>query len=299
MGGWQLEPFNGSFYPPGSQKGFRKLEYYSHYFDVVEVNATFYTNTLTRSNAHQWLQDVSGNEDFKFSVKLFRAFTHSMDAKQGDVKSVHRLLEPLAGEGKLVGLVMQFPYSFVSNEANRAYLVKLGKAFSQVRCFVEVRHNSWNSPEMMDFFHENGLHLVNVDLPKFKKHMPLTGIARGDCAYFRLMGRNAKDWDRGLAGAVKRTASESGRYLYRYSEQELREIAEVVRTSAMSVADTVVVFHNDPNGYSLLNGYQFRHLLKHDKTMNVPERLLTMYPELEDFTSQEHLPAFPTEATNG
>ncbi len=41
MGGWDLEPFNRLFYPPRMRKGFRKLEYYSQFFDHVEVNATF------------------------------------------------------------------------------------------------------------------------------------------------------------------------------------------------------------------------------------------------------------------
>ncbi len=204
MGGWQLEPFNGPLYPANSPKGFRKLEHYSRFFDVVEVNATFYTNALTPRNAYQWMQDVSGNPGFKFSVKLFKAFTHSMDATRGDVKSIHRLLEPMAAEERLCGLVMQFPYSFVFNDQNRAHLTKLGKAFSEFRLFVEVRHNSWNVPEVHAFLQGNNLHLVNVDLPKIKKHMPLTDTAWGDTTYFRFMGRNAEMWDHGSSGGSKK-----------------------------------------------------------------------------------------------
>lgn len=280
MGGWQLEPFNGPLYPANSPKGFRKLEHYSRFFDVVEVNATFYTNALTPRNAYQWMQDVSGNPGFKFSVKLFKAFTHSMDATRGDVKSIHRLLEPMAAEERLCGLVMQFPYSFVFNDQNRAHLTKLGKAFSEFRLFVEVRHNSWNVPEVHAFLQGNNLHLVNVDLPKIKKHMPLTDTAWGDTTYFRFMGRNAEMWDHGSSGGSRRTASESGRYLYRYRKEELTELITAVKSAAMKVNETAVIFHNDPNGYSLLNGFQFRHLIHGDKKFDIPENLIAVFPEL-------------------
>jgi len=43
MGGWMLPSFEGTFYPADAGKGFRKLQYYSRFFDMVEVNATFYT----------------------------------------------------------------------------------------------------------------------------------------------------------------------------------------------------------------------------------------------------------------
>ncbi|MGA2622680.1 MAG: DUF72 domain-containing protein [Bacteroidota bacterium] len=287
MGGWQLEPFNGPLYPANPPKGFRKLEHYSRFFDVVEVNATFYTNALTPRNAHQWLQDVAGNPGFKFSVKLFKAFTHSMDATRGDVKSIHRLLEPMAAEEQLSGLVMQFPYSFVFNNQNRAYLAKLGKAFSEFRLFVEVRHNSWNVPEVHAFLQENNLHLVNVDLPKIKKHMPLTESAWGDAAYFRLMGRNAEMWDHASSGGPKKTASESGRYLYRYRKEELAELVEAVKRTALRMDETTVIFHNDPNGYSLLNGFQFRHLIQGDKRFDIPENLIAVFPELRAISSSE------------
>ena len=278
MGGWQLEPFNAVFYPPNPPKGFRKLEYYSRYFDIVEVNATFYTNALTPKNAHQWMSDVSGNQSFRFSVKLFKAFTHSKDATPDDVRAIHRLLEPMAAEEKLVGLIAQFPYGFTDTINNRTYLARLSKAFSSFRLFVEVRHNSWNTTEAMAFLTENNLHLINVDLPQIKRHMPFTEVAWGDAAYFRLMGRNAELWDK--ASPAGMTASQSGRYSYRYREEELREFVDVIRRAAQKVGETAVIFHNDPNAHSLLNGFQIRHLLKPVKKLNIPQNLAEVHPEL-------------------
>lgn len=279
MGGWQLEPFNGIFYPAKQPKGFRKLQFYSRYFDIVEVNATFYSTALTPKNAFQWLEDVAENTDFVFSVKLFKGFTHSGDATQDDVKSTYRLLEPMAAEEKLFGLVMQFPYGFTNTEENRTHLQKLERAFKSFRLFVEVRHNSWNTDEAMDFFKENGLNLINVDLPQIKKHMPLTSFAENGVAYFRLMGRNAKSWDTRFRKGV--SASESGRYLYNYSEDELKQIAAVIRETSLRVDESATILHNDPQGYSLFNGIQLRSILQSDEKRLVPSNLLSAFPQLK------------------
>ncbi len=120
MGGWDLEPFNKVFYPPRPRKGFRKLEYYSQFFDSVEVNATFYSTALGPDHARRWLDDVAANKNFVFTVKLFHGFTHTFDATHSDVGSVHHLLEPLARADKLGGVLIQFPYSFTNIKERRA-----------------------------------------------------------------------------------------------------------------------------------------------------------------------------------
>ncbi len=281
MGGWQLEPFNGIFYPSPAKKGLRKLELYSRYFDTVEVNATYHSNSLTPKNAHQWLQDVSANDRFVFSVKLFKGFTHTMDARKGDVTVVCNLLNPLAEQEKLVGLVMQFPYSFRDTDENRSHLTKLAKAFSAYPLFVEVRHDSWNKEDALTLLEDQRLHLVNVDLPKIKRHMPLKGVAWGGRSYFRLMGRNAKSWDHPLSSRGKETASESGRYLYRYTEKELEELAGLIRPVSIKMDETEIILHNDPLGNSLLNGLQLRHLLNPKERLEAPPQLVRNFPELQ------------------
>jgi len=66
MGGWELPSFNKYFYPPKKPKGFRKLEFYSRYFDCVEVNSTFYNTSLSPQHSSRWLEDVSQNRNFQF-----------------------------------------------------------------------------------------------------------------------------------------------------------------------------------------------------------------------------------------
>ena len=113
MGGWELPSFNRVFYPAKPEKGFRKLEYFSRFFDLVEVNSTFYNTSLSAAQAQRWLTDVGENQKFVFTVKLYRGFTHTFDATQNDALAVHRLLDPLRdakkfrGTGNSISIVLQ------------------------------------------------------------------------------------------------------------------------------------------------------------------------------------------------
>ncbi len=129
------------------------------------------------------------------------------------------------------------------------------KVFKPYRVFVEMRHNSWNSPLMYNYFQENRLHLVNVDLPQIKQHMPFNAQAWNGAAYFRMMGRNIS--------AGEHTGSE--RYNYLYSERELEHLLYYVEKMKANGNTVYVVFHNDPEANSLKNGFHLRHLtrLKH------------------------------------
>lgn len=300
MGGWELASFNKLFYPPKPKKGFRKLEFYSQFFDCIEVNATFYNSLFAPEYARRWLDDVAANKEFVFTVKLYHGFTHTFDATAEDVRGVHRLLEPLAAVGKLGGLLIQFPYLFTNLPERRRYLMQLSKVFAHYRLFVEVRHNSWNSPLMYNFFQENKLHLVNVDLPPIKRHMPLTALVRNGAAYFRLMGRNSEVWNRSWrtrpdeldikpeAYCAKGASAFGGepldqmhsRYHYLYNEGELQHLVNLIEYVKAQARTIFVIFHNDPEANSLVNGFQLRHFIKNKQRVLVPENLVREFPLL-------------------
>jgi uncharacterized protein YecE (DUF72 family) len=280
MGGWDLEPFENVFYPSHPNKRSRKLEFYCQYFDHVEVNATFYRAAFTKRHSLRWLEDVKENRDFLFTVKLYRGLTHTYEATAEDILSVLRFLEPLAQSGRFAGVVMQFPYSFTHVRERREYLMFLARTFQPHRLFVEVRHNSWNTPFMLNFFQENRLHPINVDLPSIKQHMPFTCHAWGGVAYFRMMGRNAELWDRPFRREKSRPSLVSDRYLYCYDEDELDHLLRFLISLRPHTEKIFVVFHNDPQAHSLLNGFQLRHLLRNRQRVPVPPQLIATFPQL-------------------
>jgi uncharacterized protein YecE (DUF72 family) len=273
MGGWMLPAFEGTFYPPEAGKGFRKLEYYSRFFDMVEVNATFYTLALRPEQVRRWITDVSANKDFVFTAKLYQAFTHKRTATAEDVKIVHAMFSPLLNAGVMGGLVLQFPHSFVRSKPNEEYLKKLSRTFGSFIMFVELRHDSWNHADVFQFLREHNLHLINVDLPAIKRHMPLTNEVWNGLAYFRLMGRNSRSWDKG--GVQER-------YRYNYSEEELESFVKRIESVQTSAHRTFVVFHNDPNANSAVNGFQLKHLIDQKKPVAVPQSLTKIHPNLSE-----------------
>jgi uncharacterized protein YecE (DUF72 family) len=287
MGGWELEPYNKFFYPPNPKKGFRKLEFYCQFFDSVEVNATFYNTSFTRENVKRWLDDVAANKEFMFTVKLYRGFTHTFDATLADARAVHHLLEPFVEAGKLGGLLMQFPYRFTNLPERRRYIVQLSKIFAQYRLFLEVRHNSWNNPSIYDFFKDNKLHPVNVDLPPIKRHMPLTSLTWGGVAYFRMMGRNCETWDHPWYWRPPQPYIISDRYNYLYSEREIKSLVDVI--TKLKAQTAFVVFHNDPEASSLVNGFQIRHLLRNRRRVLIPDRLVYKFPLLTKISHSVNL----------
>jgi uncharacterized protein YecE (DUF72 family) len=272
MGGWEIPSFQGVFYPPKPQKGFRKLEYYSQFFDLVEVNATFYNTSLSPVQAHRWLEDVGSNQKFVFTVKLYRGFTHTFDATKTDALAVHRLLDPLRNAEKLKGLVVQFPSFFNKTDKRQAYLLRLRATFPEDRLFLDLRHRSWDGESIYRFCCDNGFNLINVDLPHLPNHMPLNSHVWDGVAYFRMMGRNAETWN---------NAKRNDRYLYPYSEEELQDLVQ--RINQLNARRTYVVFHNDRQAFSLANGCQVEHMLYPNKRFKAPESLLTTFPQLKPF----------------
>ena len=144
---------------------------------------------------------------------------------------------------------MQFPYHFTNLPERLHYVRHLGRVFAPYRLFVEVRHDSWNNDPTREALHEQQLHTVNVDLPCIRCHMPFRADAWDGVAYFRMMGRNAYGWQH---------PDREERYRYCYSATEIDTLAAQVSSTAKRDSNTFVVFHNDPEARSIVNGYQLQ-----------------------------------------
>ena len=76
--GWDYPDWAGKVYPAPKPKGFDPLRYLSRYFQTIEINSTFY-RPATAEVARGWAQRVGERDQFRFTAKLWRRFTHERD----------------------------------------------------------------------------------------------------------------------------------------------------------------------------------------------------------------------------
>jgi len=87
------------------------------------------------------------------------------------------------------------------------------------------------------------------------------------------MGRNSESWDRG--GVQER-------YQYNYSPEELEDFVKRIAALQPPPQKTFVVFHNDPNANSPVNGFQMKHMIDRTKSIAVPGTLAEFSPRVKD-----------------
>jgi uncharacterized protein YecE (DUF72 family) len=264
--------WKGYFYPTGK---INELEYYSQFFNTVEINSSFY-RPPNPGYVYNWARRVP--ERFLFTVKLWQKFTHpkmyeeatgeAAAISQKDVDLFKKSIEPLARYGKLGALLAQFPPSFKNDGFGQQILGAVIKTFSEYRLAVELRHRSWSDDEnTAQFLRENNITWVQIDEPKFPSSIAADIPVTAEMAYFRFHGRNAEMWWKG--------DSES-RYKYLYSSEEINELASKVKVTLEQTNLTFALFNNHWRGYAPRNAVDIM------KALQLPFRELPVQVPLRD-----------------
>ncbi len=264
--------WTGYFYPTGK---INELEYYSQFFNAVEINSSFYRPPNHRY-VYDWARRVP--EGFLFTVKLWQKFTHPRMYKeatgeeaiisQRDVDQFNQGIEPLARYGKLGALLAQFPPSFKNDGYGQQILDAVIRNFGQYRLVVELRHHSWSDDENTAWFlQENNVVWAQIDEPKFQSSIAAEVPLTADTAYFRFHGRNAEAWWRG---------DSETRYKYLYSDEEIVELANGVSAASEKAQLTFAFFNNHWQGYAPRNAVSMM------KALQLPFRELSIQVPLKD-----------------
>lgn len=265
--GWSYKDWEGVVYPPHGSK-FDPLGYLARYFDTIEINSPFY-RIPPPTHAKSWVKRVASNENFRFTTKIFRGFTHETGPlADADAKAFRNYLDPLMDAGRLGAILMQFPWSFKNTPESRAKLVELFEAFKDYPKSLEVRHATFQEPELYAFLDDHDVGWVNVDQPLFHDSVKPADTVTGPVAYARLHGRNYEKWF---------AHGESWeRYNYLYSAQELEPWVERIEHMATS-KDTYVITNNHFRGQAILNAGDLKESLGQDATL--PPQLKEAYPD--------------------
>ena len=270
--GWSYDDWGGIVYPAHRPHGFHEAEYLANFFDTIEINTTFYHPPRAEA-AQNWVRRVQHNPNFRFTAKLWQRFTHERTASRQDERIFKEGLQPLLEAGLLGALLMQFPWSFKNNKENREYIGGLVMQFMEFPLVLEVRHESWNKPEIYQLLRELGVGFCNIDQPVIGQSIRPSERSTSPVGYVRLHGRNYEHWF---------TSSEhpEERYDYLYSRGELEGWSERIRHVAQAADATYVVTNNHFRGKAVANALQLISIIR-NQPVQVPPALVNVYPDLE------------------
>jgi uncharacterized protein YecE (DUF72 family) len=280
---WADPGFVKEWYPP-KMPARERLPWYAERFELVELNSSFYA-VPDRTTVHKWVEDTP--ERFVVDVKVHRLLSrHSapLDSLPPELRDeaettgrgrvrlspeletalARRLVEetaPLAEAGKLGAYLLQLTPAFGPGRHELEELDRVVEALRPHRVAVELRHRGWVRQKRIErtlgWFSERGVAFVCVDAPAGDEIpiMPsdLDAVTRDDLAYYRLHGRNAEGYLRGKSVAE--------RFAWRYSDEELEEIAGRAQAMAEQAAEVHVAFNNNRGDDAPTAAQRFRALL--------------------------------------
>ena len=270
--GWAYPESYPIFYPKKQTKFFDWLRYYSDYFNVVEVNTTFY-QFLKPKNIEDWLTKLNDVEDFSFIIKLHQYFTHRRQITHSDIKATQEVLDILQKSERLAGVLIQFPYSFECSEVNILYLKVIIDLFINYPKFIEVRHPSWKNKKAKT------ITFCSVDLPQVGDSIPFKPSVSNDMSYLRFHGRNKKGWTHSIKyfRNIEKMDPTIDRYEYYYSTGELLEISQQIKKETYDKAKKIfVILNNHPHIDAVSNALELYSMLNEDHKVKIPKNILSI-----------------------
>ena len=184
VGGWTFEPWRGVFYPDGlTQK--RELEYAASKLTAIEINGTYYGSQKPESFA-KWHAETP--EGFVFTLKGPR-FTTNRRVLAEAGESIERFFKSGVTElkEKLGPVNWQFMATKKFDPDDFAAFLKLlprrvdGR---DIRHAVEVRHESFKSPDFVALAREHNVAIVHAGDSDF----PAIADITAPFVYARIMG---------------------------------------------------------------------------------------------------------------
>jgi uncharacterized protein YecE (DUF72 family) len=283
----------GGFYPRKTMAPDERLWWYSRFFDMVEVNSTFYAVPAVET-VEGWVERTPSG--FLFNVKAFGLLTgHHVDvarlseplrkmlprglqtkgrrlpattfddaAQAAAFAELRRALEPLRNAGKLGYVLFQLAPWMKRADDTKAYLATLPRELPATAVAVEFRNRSWfgaHTDETLRFLTAHGLTYVSIDGPRSRATVPSLPGLTTPTAVFRLHGRNFEGFLKQVQGKAPSVAD---KYDYLYRDDELEEIARAAGALNGKAERVHLAMNNNRRDYPVINGVRLKELLLED-----------------------------------
>jgi uncharacterized protein YecE (DUF72 family) len=231
--GWVYRHWRGPFYPPDLPQK-RWFEFYARHFATVEINNTFY-RLPSEAAFDAWREQAPPG--FAYALKASRFLTH-----------VKRLVDPAAPLERFLSrarrlsnhlgpILYQLPPNWHINlERLDRFLALLPRDLTHA---VEFRDPSWLIEPTFELLTWHGVGFCIMSLPGVE--CPVRATA--PTVYIRLHGAEQT-------------------YADRYSLDQLRDWAGVVRRFLAEGHQVFVYFNNDAWGFAVVNALELRELLR-------------------------------------
>jgi len=230
--GWYIPKEFSEFF----QHNGTHLEKNSKVFNITEINQTFY-KLPKDSTFSKWAKITPNN--FKFSVKLHRKFTHFK--RLGDVEGLKDFLTSISNlQNKLFSILVQLPPSLEFEKDNFekffSYFRKIYKGYIA----LEARNRSWiDSDELLKKYK---IARVATDPSRFDLDKEPGGYK--EISYFRLHGSPKI-------------------YYSEYSQTFLNELAAKIKK--LKSKNNVIIFDNTAGKVAIKNALELKEILNETK----------------------------------
>lgn len=133
--------------------------------------------------------------------------------------------------------------------------------FSEFPLVVEIRHDSWQRPEALQFAKDRALNLCLLDMPELKGLPRSSSELTGNIAYLRFHGRNKEQWFGSESAAAP--------YDYLYSREELAHWVKPIEALKKKAETTFVFFNNHLHGQAPRNAEMMLSMLGERRALPV------------------------------
>ncbi len=215
------------FYPQEiTQRKF--LEFYSRYFNTLEINSTFYKFPITK-NLEKFYNETPA--EFRFSLKVPRLITHYKKLKDCENLADDFYSAVKDGLKEKIGCILfQFPPGFKYSEENLNQLaVLVNKNFNNV---AEFRNASWLEKPVIKKLEEYNIIVSGLSHPLLPEYQ--APVKNNPIMYYR------------FHGIPKLFYSD-------YSEKELMEFAKKLIKDTNPDGDIYIYFNNTASMAALKN----------------------------------------------